>query len=194
MTWPFESTAISAGFDQPRPLAAPTHPHGAIDVPMKVGSLIKAPERGMLHYWVAFRPDTSRTFAELGHVEFPFLFLGRPYFYDVYGGVVILLGESGMTHVMTHSYVNQLFNNGMHALRWRYAESQKDERFPVTAWYTTNGAGHYVGEGAVIAASGNAGYSTGPHVHYEIHRGARWEPHADRPRPEEIHEFRGVDR
>lgn len=193
MTWPVPGGRVTVGFDQPRPLSVPveqrTHPHGAIDIAHSVGADIVAPEDGMLHYWLAFRPDTARQMTELdfvfrenNRIKFPFQVGHHNYFYDIYGGCIFLLGASGITHVFCHSFGNQLYNKG-NTLMWRYAESKVSERFPCTVWYTTNGSSQHVREGALIGHVGNAGYSTGPHVHYEMHRGRHWNAHDLRPRP-----------
>lgn len=193
MIFPVPEGRVSVGFDQMRPLSAPpeqrTHPHGALDIAARTGERIIAPEGGMLHYWLAFRPDKTRRISELNHVVFPFHFQGHNYFYDIYGGVIILLGKSGMTHFFCHSFANQLYNLSGHRMRWKYAESRETERFPVFVWYTVNGFGHHVREGEKIGDVGNAGFSTGPHVHYEMHKGRMWNPHADRPRPENYYDL-----
>jgi hypothetical protein len=187
MQHPVPGSRISASYEQKRPLSVPmdrrTHVHGAIDIVADVGTPISAPERGMLYYFAAFRHDRSRTLAELYLDGEPFDFAGRPYFYDVFGGIIILLGNSGKTHLLAHSFMNQLFNSPPVRVRWKYKESLKVERWPLTAFYTTNGYGRHVEEGDTIGAVGNAGYSTGAHVHWEIHNGRRWQEYADRPNP-----------
>jgi len=187
MQHPLPGSRISASYEQKRPLSVPmdrrTHVHGAIDIVADVGTPILAPERGMLYYFAAFRHDRSRTLAELNLDGEPFDFAGRPYFYDVFGGIIILLGNSGKTHLLAHSFMNQLFNSPPVRVRWKYKESLKVERWPLTAFYTTNGYGRHVEEGDTIGAVGNAGYSTGAHVHWEIHNGRRWQEYADRPNP-----------
>lgn len=187
MRSPVESGTITARFDQLRPLSAerPTHVHGAVDIAAPVGTPIVAPERGMLHYFAAYRPNTSRSMSELELDSQPFDFAGRPYFYDIYGGIIVLLGASGKTHLICHVFMNQLFNQAPTRVTWRYKESPKLERFPLAAWYTTNGYGRHVKEGDKIAAVGNAGYSTGPHIHWEIHSGRRWQEYGKRPDPEQ---------
>lgn len=194
MTFPLPGGRFTAGYHQPRPLASetPTHVHGAIDVAAPVGTPVLAPEAGRLHYFAAFREDRSRKMGELDLSRFPFQFLGRPYFYDTYGGVAILFGKSGWTHLFAHHFLNQLFNTPPHRMRWHYEESAHLERWPAIAFFTTNGAGHYVREGDTITYVGTAGYSTGPHIHYEIHRTGRWTPHDQRPNPEDIFDVKEV--
>jgi hypothetical protein len=198
MTWPVPGGRVTAGFDQMRPLSLPeeqrTHVHGAVDIAAAAGTSIFAPEQGMLHYWIAYRPDVTRSIDEIGFVfrdsnqqRFPFDMSGHNYFYDIYGGAICVLGKSGITHVLCHSWGNQLYNDGRN-LRWRYAESKREERFPITVWYTTNGFGQHVREGDSIGKVGNAGFSTGPHVHYEMHKGRHWNAHNMRPRPADYYQ------
>ena len=193
MTFPVPGGRLTAGFDQMRPLSVPmdqrTHVHGAIDIAAAIGTPIIAPEAGMLHYFAAFRPDHDRTMGEFGENQFPFYFMGRPYFYDIYGALILVLGKSGHTHIFAHSFLNHLFNAPPHRVKWKYDESPAFERFPLTAFFTTNGYGHHISEGATIGSVGNAGYSTGPHVHYEMHKGRLWQEHAKRPRPTDYFEM-----
>ncbi len=179
MKWPFPGNVkITTPWDDPRPVSNPgQHPHGAIDIGTKVGSPIVAPEKGKLYYYFARRPESGIYWPgkELSH--FPY----RNYFYDMFGGVIVLKGESGLTHVFTHGYMNQLYNGEDHA--WEYIEQKADARFPLFAMLTEE---IEVFPGAVIGKTGNAGYSSGPHCHYEIHEGFKWQDWNDRPDPEKI--------
>lgn len=188
MTYPVPGGKITAGFDQKRPLSAQAHErwhvHGAIDIAAPAGKPIYAPERGMLFYFAAIRPNRDRDMRELELEHGPFDFGGKAYFYDVFGALAIVLGNSGITHIFAHSWLNQLFNVPPVRVRWQYKESPKVERFPLCAFFTTNGHGRHINEGDHIADVGNAGYSTGPHAHYEMHRGRAWQRWEQRPRPD----------
>lgn len=110
----------------------------------------------------------------------------RNYFYDMYGSVLLLMGESGLAHVFAHSYFNQVFNKGLHGRSlFEYTEEPGKKRFPAIALHTLSSP-HYVLAGDHIGYAGDAGFSSGPHIHYEIHRGREWIPWASRPRPEEL--------
>jgi len=179
MIWAFPgNTKITAGFHEPRPMSNPgEHPHGAIDIATPVGSTILAPEHGKLIMYFARRPKDGLYWKpnEMGH--FPY----RNYFYDMYGGLLILKGESGLTHVFTHIYMSQMHNKEKHD--WAYIEEKADERFAIFCML----AGEIeVFEGAKIGVTGNSGYSTGDHCHYELHKGFVRQAHADRPNPQEI--------
>lgn len=186
MVFPVKRGEVTVGFDQMRPLSVPkerrTHPHGAIDIAAPVGTAIRAPEDGVVHYFAAVRQSIKRTMAEL-ELLMPFDMRGHHYFYDTYGAIILVLGDSGHTHVMCHSYLNQLYNQAPMRLRWTYTESAKEERWPLMAWHTFEDP-VFVQRGQTVGSVGSAGYSTGPHVHYEIHHGHTWQSHAERLRPE----------
>ncbi len=186
MIFPVKRGEITTPFDQPRPLSVPkerrTHPHGAIDIAAPVGTAIRAPEDGTLYYFCAVRSSLARTMAELELLG-PFDMSGHHYFYDTYGALIIIIGDSGNTHVMCHSYLNQLYNQAPMRVRWTYTESAEQERWPLMAWHTFEDPTP-VQRGQVVGSVGSAGFSTGAHAHYEIHRGTTWNPHAERVRPE----------
>ena len=191
--WPVPSTdRISAGFYQLRPLSKPperrTHIHGAIDIPGPVGTDIVAPESGKLYAFMALRGgnvnrSTAEAFSRLRHAP-PFDIAGHYYWYDIYGGVLVLVAEEH-THVIAHSYSKQLMITGPTGSRlWESVESRQDERWPVLAFHTFEDA-FDVSAGDFIGMIGNAGTSTGPHIHWEIHNGRRWNKHENRVNPED---------
>jgi len=189
MRLPIQSAyRLSTEFHQPRPLSASKdkrwHPHAAWDLACPTGTPICSPEDGTLYYFLAFRKEITQLLDVIDLSSSPFDMRDHHYFYDTYGGVILLLGDSGKTHVMAHSYANQLFNKGKD-VQWQYVESAEDERWPVSVWHTFTDP-HRVIEGESIGAVGNAGFSTGPHVHYEIHSGATWESYLSRVDPAEM--------
>jgi len=171
-------------FDEMRPLALSiekrTHIHGAIDIGALTGTIIKAPETGQAMIWVAYRfyegqywPNDVKVHDEV----FPF----SNYFYDMYGAIIVFRSKK-YTHIMAHSYTNQLFNDCFYTKKTFY-EEKANTRFPIHAVYSR---WIDVGEGSFIGTVGNAGFSTGPHVHWEIHHGYQWEKWEDRVNPEEV--------
>lgn len=174
----------TSSFDEPRPLTAKvkTHVHGAEDITSS-NSTIVAPESGDLYFFCAIRPDRTRGLKELTDLHSPFDFKGKSYFYDVFGGVIILVStDKKRTHIMTHSYRNQMFNiNGIFPST---DESPIDERFPICVEHTFNKP-KSVREGEPICHIGNAGFSTGRHVHWEIHNGTSWNDYDKRIKPKE---------
>jgi murein DD-endopeptidase MepM/ murein hydrolase activator NlpD len=179
MVWPLPGNVkITAGFHDQRPVLNPgEHVHGAIDISTKNGSPIIAPERGKLIMYFARRPKDGVYWpsGEMNH--FPY----RNYFYDMYGGLLVLKGDSGFTHVFTHIYMNQMHNKEQHD--WAYIEEKANERFPIFCMI----AGEIeVLKGAKIGVTGNSGFSTGSHCHYEMHKGFKYQKHIDRPNPQEI--------
>lgn len=191
MTWPVpESKRISAGFNQMRPLSRPenerTHVHGAVDIPAPAGYEIVAPERGRVVCLSLMRISREIGANRIPPLNMDFNIRDHYYFYDIYGGVVILLADSGRTHVMTHSWRNQMFNlfarpQGGNV---RTVESGDHSRFPAICGEISSPI--MVHECETIGYVGNAGFSTGPHVHYEIHPGRVWKEHNKRINPEEV--------
>lgn len=175
---------ISADFFERRPLSAPPekrdHIHGAIDIAARVGTDIVAPEDGYLFAYIAYRPDEGRYWPKMPTIDgvpFPF----GNYFYDVYGGLLVLRAEE-RTHIIAHCYANQIINF-FTAERISYYEQKEALRFPLHALYSERIP---VFTGERIGFVGNAGYSTGPHIHWEIHPGYRWFSHEKRSNPEEL--------
>jgi len=171
--------ALTTDFFEPRPISNPgDHIHGAVDLAAPINTEIHAPEAGVVFAWAAYRPEAPMYWPDVPVINRR----GLPYcnyFYDTYGAILILHGITH-THIIAHSYANQLF--GKHLFQGNYTYEEKaDTRFPMHAVYTDRTE---VREGALIGYVGNAGYSTGPHIHWEIHHGWHWNRWEDRINPE----------
>lgn len=90
--------------------------------------------------------------------------IGTPV-YAVHDGVIVAQGK--------YSYTGEYYT----ILRVR-----RGLRYQVVALYTHLEPGTFrfhvgdkVARGQIIAKTGNSGWSTGPHLHFEIRRGYRWE-------------------
>lgn len=181
---------ITARFTQKRPIGAQekTHIHGAVDIAGAVGQPIYAPESGSVFGYIGIRHQSRQwwpQYIEIHGQGFPFL----NYFYDTFGGVIVLRSHNDnpavtvRTHVLTHSYANQIINHEPFAdFTAHWLEERADARFPVFAVYTDE---IIVEKGDVIGHVGNAGFSTGAHVHWEIHKGYAWQRHDERLNPAE---------
>jgi len=172
---------ISSSFFEPRPMSNPgAHIHGAIDIGASQGASIVAPEAGVAFAWCAFRPEEGLVWPSpisVNGARMPF----SNYFNDMYGSIIVLRSKDDhRTHVIAHSFPNQLFNTRIYQ-GIQYIEEQQVKRFPIHANYTPPLA---VKRGEMIGYVGNAGYSTGPHIHWEIHHGWKWERWEERINPE----------
>lgn len=182
LVWPFpNNTRITTPWNQMRPVSNPSHFHGAIDIATLSGSAIIAPESGTVVYYNATRPEgkdgKSIYWKPDEMVGFPF----KNYFYDIYGTCAILQGRSGITHLFAHLYQNPTFNNMEN--KWNYVEEKEDKRFPLHCYITEP---EEIFAEAEIGLTGNAGFSSGPHCHYELHEGYKWQDWKDRIDPEKI--------
>lgn len=181
MIWPFETnTDITSDFKERRPLNADfkTHIHGAVDVKGCIGDIFVSPEPGDIMYMMNLRDSkqAGKEWPDTKMRKYPFV----NYFYDMYGGVVLLKGISGKMHVFCHIYKNQM---DRFVKKWNFEEEKLDRRFPFMSFFSDQ---KFVDAGADIGYFGNAGYSTGCHVHYEIHKKQTWTPHKNRINPEEV--------
>jgi hypothetical protein len=157
------------------------HIHGALDIAAPVGTPIYAPEAGVVFPQQSLRNDPTRRWENPVTVDrWPNPFAN--YFYDAYGGVLVLRSEDApRTHIIAHSYANQLFNDAWVEADKHYIESPAEERFPLVLWYASP---RLVEEGDLIGYVGSAGFSTGPHIHWEIHPRDGWVTYDKRIDPE----------
>ena len=185
MTFPVKiDYKISTGFDEMRPLSLPvekrTHPHGAIDIAVPIGTDIIAPENGEVHWQIQFRRGDSYHNVYWPYTEQPYAF--RNYFYETFGGLCILYGESGKTHVFAHIRAEDILMlyRGTRADNYYTEDIDGPDAFHLFVNWNSLVK---MREGDTICYSGNSGFSTGPHIHYEIHQGRDFTPHADRTNP-----------
>ena len=171
-------------FDELRPFGSPNpyHVHGAVDIGADIGVDVVAPETGRLRAYLAIRYKGATYWPEkivIDRQHFPYL----NYFYDMFGGILVLRSMDGRrTHAIAHCYGNQLFDKGPFAsanLHW--IEEKMKTRWPIHAVYTDEVR---VAEGHIIGQVGDAGTSTAPHIHWEIHNRYRLNDHSDRIDPE----------
>ena len=188
---------ITANFKQKRPLTArrKTHNHGAVDMVSLPDSRgvrnneILSPEMGDLYYFYLIRNEITRGYDTLDINKIsPFDFKNVPYFYDMYGGVIMIISEDKKrTHLITHSWINQITNRLPRPIadkvRYIPVESDAIERFPIILHHTFS-TPYEVSEGETIGYIGSAGFSTGPHIHWEIHNDISWDAHKDRIDPQ----------
>jgi hypothetical protein len=171
---PVRGGVITTPFNERRPLSVPlaqrTHIHGALDLAGGDG-IIRAPAEGIAQGAAIFRTPSgawgAAGQAEKSEIlEFPW----RDYFYDVFGGIVVLYEPSGRMHLLCHIWASQILNHQPHPAQFpfRYAyyiEERESTRWPCHMMLTEEVE---VREGQPLARVGNAGYSTGPQLHWEI--------------------------
>lgn len=181
MTFPVKDPHISAGFNQDRPLIGEkTHIHGAVDIAGEDLEIL-APEDGKAYYCLI--QDTgpwepANLFWPNG-AWFPF----SNYRYSVWGGLIILVGQE-YTHLFTHIERREIWNR---AYMYGYNDKVNFFELPSGIAICNFDKPWSVEEGNIIGISGNAGFSTGPHIHYEMHKGKSWTTHDQRPNPEEVY-------
>jgi|GEM_PF-2155600 len=171
---------ITAHFDELRPLSAPSaqrsHVHGALDLAGGDG-IVRAPTDGVAQGVVIFRGvDPRKGLGAWGAkgleekseiMEFPW----REYWYDVYGGFVVLYEPNGKMHLLCHVWPNRLLNPQPGPARYPFRFAYYIEEAEITRWpcHILMTDATEVRQGQPLAPVGTAGYSTGAHVHWEIH-------------------------
>ncbi len=184
MILPIPNGRITAPFAQPRPLGGPTtHIHGAIDIAASLGSAPNptavAPVSGIARFHQFLRPSIDVRWPNSEKEDIPAL-LVQNYFYDLYGGVITIRADDDTLHILTHFYASSLWARSIPG----YIESRFPGRFPCIAIV---GTPFRVSEGQSLVPVGNAGFSTGHHIHWEIHPGQRQiYDYADRLDPEKL--------
>lgn len=180
MILPIKGGRITGHFNDPSK-SDPNRIHGALDVAPDNLRDIVAPVNGVVMGWIAHRQEPGTYWPELPHfydLDFPF----ANYFYDMFGGVIILQRNNGETHIITHSYGRQLTERPAPFYNWRWIEEEKVTRWPIFGLYSSRTV---VEKGEVIGRVGNAGFSTGAHVHWEVHPTSDWHSHVNRIDPEQ---------
>lgn len=175
---------VTAGFWEPRPLSGPKlgQYHRAWDIGAPWGTPILAEEDGQLTFHVIYRSPTpngaSPGFsANLTMPDGKWYWLSNLY-RDNYGCLVILRAKSGLIYVHCHTDELQFFEYMRALIEAQHGRPAFDAIRPketrvaynsYTAAIVTDGIPVMVTKGTRIGAIGSAGYSTGPHVHLQIH-------------------------
>ena len=179
---PVKNGVVTAPFDEMRPLtvspARRWHVHGALDIARGDGVVV-APVEGEAQGFVIFRGVEPKTDGHTwGKDEKPDILSlpWRNYWQEIYGGIITIIERgSGRLHILCHIWPSRILNHDpdfggpFHSLY--YLEERTVTRWPSHILMTGQ---VYVKAGQRLAPVGNAGQSSGPHVHWEIHH------HADR--------------
>jgi len=177
---------LTSDFGEPRPItAAPkdrTHVHGAWDIAVPEGTPMMAPETGRLYRLVQFRSNhqTHNLFWD-DRKWFAF----SNYFYDTFGGLIVLYGDSGLTYVFAHIWAQSILDDLFREHVSCSIKEETDKKGSIVSLWNMMDP-DFVQSAQYIGSSGNAGYSTGAHIHMELHRGREYLEWENRPDPAEI--------
>lgn len=177
---------LTSGFDEVRPLrAAPKdkmHVHGAWDIAVPEKTPILAPETGILFYLIQFR-NNRQTHNLFWDDRKWFAFSN--YFYDTFGGLLILEGDSGLTYVFAHIWAEIILGELFKENIVLNIKEETDKRGSIASFFNVTSP-NYVESCQYIGKSGNAGFSTGAHIHLELHRRREWLRWENRPNPAQL--------
>tara|TARA_Y100000310_G_scaffold339230_1_gene431272 strand:- start:433 stop:1062 length:630 start_codon:yes stop_codon:yes gene_type:complete len=144
-------------------------PHAAWDIAGERMAIL-APETGYAYYHWIDRPKPGDDFVTDIYWPSGQWYGFSRYYSDVWGGLIILEGDSGITHVYAHVEEKQIMSRGKMVIRQEKIQAIKQ----------------VAKEGMLIGFSGNAGLSYGPHIHMELHASKKWMPHETRRDPAEL--------
>ena len=174
---------ITAGFNDPRPLSNPgQHIHGALDIAGGDG-YIYSPVDGIACGFVISRGIGWAPADKPEVMTLPF----REYYSDIFGGIIVIEeAKTKRMHILAHIYPTNLLNgNPVQTQKFKfekYIESKVDSRTPAFLLKTFE---IEIKKGWCLAPVGNAGFSTGKHVHWEIHHGWKIDDYSERINPME---------
>jgi len=179
MQFPVYKGIVTTGFYDPRPYSKPiaerTNYHRGWDIvasnEAERETVIRAPEAGELIFHLIHRSDREQS-ADFYWPDSNWYIFSR-FFFDTYGCCTILLGESGLTYMFAHQdefeFYRLMLNRCMHN---DMKQSRADVRKSYNKWVQsllTFRQPVAVKQGAPIGMIGNSGYSTGAHLHMQIH-------------------------
>jgi len=168
---------ITAGFTDKRPLSVPAekrnHIHGAIDIAGGDG-LVRSPVDGIAQGFAIFRAPGGGW----DHEKEKRLILDMPwreYFADIFGAIITIEERrTGRLHILAHFWPEVVIDGSSKATVQfqydNYLETAKEDRFVSHILMTKR---IEVEKGDILAPVGNAGFSTGAHVHWEIHHSTK---------------------
>jgi len=149
-------------------------------LPLPIGTTILAPEDGTYHYQLLLRRDYACDLSRPDGTWWPY----SRYYADVYGAVLILFGEL-YTHVFAHlpvEYVFERWERGRKEFNQPKIRVHKGGEIDYTQYITPriNWSPFRAREGRVIGETGDDGYSTMEHLHYQcMEPGSQKHDHVD---------------
>lgn len=177
MKFPVEYGIVTTGYFDPRPYSVPPEErkyfHRAWDISADPGSAIKAPEDGRLYFHSIHRSPQDKTADWFWNPVTPsgqaFWYMFSNFYYDAYGACTVLLGEK-YVWLFAHQEEQAL---GILMEFYSVIPTWQEKRLAYNDYVRamlTFGNGIPVVVGSPIGKIGNAGYSTGPHVHMQVHK------------------------
>lgn len=174
---------ITANFFDPRPLSSPgQHIHGALDI-AGGDRLVRSPVKGIARGYFINRGAGWLVADKDEIINLPF----RDYYADIYGGIIVIMESgTGRMHIMAHFWPTNILNGNKEQTQpfyfGRYVESSRMDRNPAFMIMTDQ---IEVKQGDILGPIGSAGFSTGAHIHWEVHHGWKIDDYKDRINPRE---------
>lgn len=185
--FPVVGGVVSVGYYDKRPYSVPEEQrkrnHKAWDMILvdsngasTLGAPIVAPESGKLyfHYMQRYTPLGDKS-PLTWDVYWPSgtWYIFSNFYYEMYGCITVLVGDSGLTYLFAHQDVDLFFyllNKQNVSANW--IEKSKWYNKRIRGFVTTDNPVD-VKSGEKVGFVGNAGYSQVPHVHMQIHENVK---------------------
>lgn len=180
--FPVEGGQVTAGYYDPRPYSKPPEKRDRFHKGWDIASdaerpEILAPETGKLYFHMIVRAPNDYMGDQFWPNSRWYAFSN--FYFDTYGCLTLLHGDSGRWYVFAHQDPDTMFSLVRDYGIMKSWTREGDGYNRYVRAYLTLDMPVGVSEGDPVGHIGNSGYSTGSHLHMQIHKNRSYQSRID---------------